>query len=465
MSPGDRSGGGGTMIHAVERPFRVAWGRLLLGYRLRRQLPEPVAELLGRLARAGIPVWLVGGCVRDLLLGRQPRDWDLVAAADSHTIRAAVDRGRTARHGTVIVPLGPGQAVEITAMLGSDLSADLGRRDFTTGAMALSLSGRFHDPCGGLRDLARGMVRATGNPGARLDEDPVRLLRAVRLTAELQGQLEPATRAAIPLRAERLSTVAVERRRDELTKLLLSPWPAWGLEELRRLGLLPYLLPELLETVGVTQNRYHAFTVWEHLLLTTASVPPVLHLRLAALLHDAAKPRSLSVDDRGERHFYNHEVLGAELAETMLERLRIGAETRSRVIHLVCHHMDLHLDLAMSDRAILRMVRRIGRENLSDLVALRRADYLASGTKPGDFPAGTLFLLERIRALEGEAQAFGLPDLAVDGHDVMRALGVAPGPEVGQMLRRLLADVQDGRIANDRDTLLAWVKSSGDPAG
>lgn len=438
--------------------LRVSWGRLRLRSRLRRYLPPEVAALLRRLREAGIEAWLVGGCVRDLLLNRIPRDWDVAAAASGTAIEAAVGRTVAARQGTVIVPLGPGLAVEVTTLRGQDLQADLGRRDFTIGAMALTPDGRLHDPFGGRHDLAGRLVRATADPAPRFDEDPARLLRAVRLAAELQGRIDPDTRAAIAPRADRLQSVSPERLRDELVKSLLSPWPAWALEEMRLLGLLRQVIPELEEGAGVHQNQYHAFDVWEHAVLAVAAAPPVLHIRLAALLHDIAKPRCLSTDADGNRHFYNHETVGAEMADRILQRLRFDSETRRRTVHLVRYHMDLHLDLAMSDQAILRMVRRIGRENLTDLVTLRRADRMASGTKPGELGAGTLFLLRRIEELEHQEQAFTTADLAVNGNDVMEALGTGQGPAVGEALERLLGAVQEGQVQNERAPLLAWLR-------
>lgn len=435
------------------RWVRAAAGRVLLRARLRRALPAPVAGVLAGLTAAGHVAYLVGGCVRDLLLGRTPADWDVCTGAAPEQVRSVFGHTVPFKHNTVLV-IADRTPVQVTTLRGPDLAADLGGRDFTIGALAVDAAGRLHDPLGGWADLARGVVRGCSDAGARFDADPVRLVRAVRLAAQLQFRLDPATRAAIPARAPRLAEVAPERLRDELAKLLVSAWPAWGLEELRALGLLAYIVPELLESVGVEQNRYHAWPVWEHLLLATANAPPVLRLRLAALLHDVAKPRCLSVDEAGRRHFYGHELVGADMARAILERLRFDSATRDRVVHLVRCHMDLHLDLAMSDRAILRMVSRIGRENLTDLVALRRADYIANGTKSGELGSGTHFLLRRIAELEAEQQAFDRTDLAVGGTQVMAVLGLAPGPAVGEALAWLVDEVQAGRAANVAGELL-----------
>lgn len=438
--------------------LRTLWGALRLPARLHTHLPPTVRQVIQRLTHAAIPCWIVGGAVRDLLLGRVPQDWDLAAAAEQGALAQALGRTVAARGGTLIVPIAPGEAVQVTPLRGPDLISDLGRRDFTIGAMALTTDGRLIDPHGGRRDLARRIIRATGDAGARFAEDPIRLLRAVRLAAQVQGRIDPATREAISQQADRLSPEAAERKRDELSKLLLSPWPAWGLEEVRRLGLLRHLAPELEEGAGMEQNQYHAYDVWTHTILAVAHAPPELHLRLAALLHDVAKPRCLSVDAEGARHFYNHEVVGADMAEEMLTRLRFDNETRRRAVHLVRYHMDLHLDLAMSDRAIMRMVRRIGREHMADLIALRRADRMANGTKPGELGEGTLFLLRRIEALERQAQAFTTRQLAINGHDVMACLDLPPGPQVGDALERLLTAVQEEGIPNEKGALLAWLR-------
>lgn len=437
--------------------LRLAWSRLTLPVRFDRALPAPARAILERLASEGHEAGIVGGAVRDLLLGGQPHDWDLVTSAPAEVIVALFPEGRligAAREtGTVLVPRA-GAPYEVTPYRGDGLAGDLARRDFTINAMALGIDGRLFDPQGGQADLAAGVLRACGDPAQRLAEDPLRMLRAVRLAAQLHLAIDPALAAAIRTMAPRLADVASERVGMEFGRLLTTDQPAWGMERLRELGLLAPFAPELLEMVGVEQNRFHAHPVWEHALLALALVPAELHLRLAALLHDMGKPRCLSVDEAGDRHFYRHELVGAEMADRLLERLRFDNETRRRTVHLVRFHMDLHLDGEASDGALRRMVRRIGLEQMDDLIQLRRADRLASGTREGDLSPENLDLLQEIRRVLAEDAALKVTDLAVDGRDVMAALGQGPGPHVGDVLERLLQEVLDDPELNRREWLL-----------
>lgn len=442
----------------LSRVLRLGWGRLVLPYRLRRALPPEGRAILATLAEAGHEAVLVGGAVRDLLLGLTPHDWDLATSARPDEIRALFPDGRAVgagrATGTVLIPR-EGALYEVTAYRAGSLEGDLARRDFTIDAMAATPGGRLIDPLGGRRDLAHGVLRACGRPEDRLEEDPLRMLRAVRLAAQFNLELDPALARAIGALAPRLSAVAPERIGAEFGRLLVTDRPAWGMQRLRELGLLAQFAPELLEMVGVEQNRYHRFPVWEHALMALALVPPVLHLRLAALLHDVAKPRCLSVDEAGERHFYRHEVIGAEMADALLRRLRFDGETRARAVHLVRVHMDLHLDGPATDAALRRMIRRIGVEHLDDLVQLRRADRLASGTREGDLGPETMALLDGIRRVLAEDAALKVTDLAVDGHDVMAAFGRGPGRYVGEALEALLEEVLEHPERNRREVLLA----------
>lgn len=441
---------------------------------VKRRVPQPIREVLGQIEAAGYQAYLVGGCVRDLLLGRVPADWDAATAAPAEAVLGMFPRTRPTglRHGTVLVLAGdhklevttfrgagvmatvPGTSVpgEGVRGSGSALEDDLLARDFTIGALGVDLRGRLIDPAGGLADLMTGVVRGTADPEKRLTEDPLRAMRAIRIAAQLQFRIDPATFEAVCRISPRLAEVAVERIRDELSKAVVSQWPGFALEQFRRSGILGVILPELLEGVGMEQNRHHAYTVWEHTVIATSQVPPVLHLRLAALFHDIAKPRCLSVEG-SDRHFYNHETVGADLTREILRRLRYGQDTIRRVVHLVRYHMSLHLDPAMSDAAIRRMLDRIGRENIPDLVELRRADRIASGKKEGALAAGTVHILEKMKRMLLEEQAIDLRDLVVDGHDVMAIGRIPGGPKVGAILNQLLAEVNEEPSRNRREYL------------
>lgn len=436
-----------------------------------RLVPEEVRAVLTRLVENGYAAFLVGGCVRDLLLARAPKDWDVTTNARPEVVRRLFPRTVPTgiEHGTVTVRT-RGRNVEVTTFRREgtyrdhrhpdrvefidDLRADLERRDLTINAMALDHRGRLHDPLDGLGDLARGIVRAVGDPERRFREDALRLLRVIRFAARFGYRIDPHTEAALVRCASLIRHVSWERIREEFSGLLLSGRPAWGLERLRETGLLKPIWPELLEGVGVHQNVHHAYTVWEHNLLACAYTPPVLRLRLAGLLHDVGKPRTVSDDERGDRHFYHHEVVGADMARDMLRRLRYDNDTVRHVTHLVRHHLALHHYPGMTDAAIRRLIHRIGFDYLEDLIILRVADRAASGTKQAPISRGALRLLTRMERILAQDAAFSLKDLAVDGHDVMDATGLAPGPIIGWLLQRLLEEVLDEPERNRRDWLL-----------
>jgi len=448
----------------AERPREIA-------RRFDRLVPEPVRRVLGGLAEHGYAAFLVGGCVRDLLLARAPKDWDVATSARPEEVRRIFRRTIPTgiEHGTVTVRTG-GLGVEVTTFrregrysdhrhpdeveFTQDLREDLERRDLTINALALDHRGQLHDPLGGLEDLVRGVVRAVGDPEERFNEDALRLLRVVRFAARFGYTIEPRTEAALARCAGLIRHISWERIREEMSATLLTARPAWALNVLRLSGLLDHIWPELLEGVGVAQNVHHAYTVWEHNLLACEYTPPVLRLRLAGLLHDVGKPRTVSEDDSGERHFYHHEVVGAEMAREMLRRLRYDNDTVERVTHLVRHHLALHHYPGMTDAAIRRLIRRIGPEYLEDLIILRVADRAASGTKQAPISRGAYRLLTRMEKVLAEDAAFSLHDLAIDGHDVMEATGFGPGPAIGWLLQQLLEEVLDDPARNQREILL-----------
>lgn len=476
--------------------FRLWAGRLALPARMTRTMPQPAQEIGWRLAEAGHEAGFVGGVVRDLLLGLEPKDWDLTTSASIEEIIAlfpagrAMGRARVGGDQTVLIPR-DGRPYEVTPYRGEGLIGDLARRDFTFNAMALGLDGRLIDPFGGQRDLARRLVRTPGAPQERIAEDPLRMLRAVRFAAQPGFRLEPGLAAAIREMAPLLERVAPERIGQEWGRILLTGRPAWAMEQLRELGLLAQFVPELLESVGVEQNEYHRWPVWEHLLIAleqvewgpqpaevqrlAEEVPAVeaqqpdeahpakpasdpqkrlLYLRLAALLHDIGKPRSLSVGEDGRRHFYRHELIGAEMADELLTRLRFENAIKEKVLHLVRYHMDLHFDVPPTDATLRRMLRRIGPEHMNDLIQLRRADRIASGTRKDDLGEETIAILQALERVLAQDAALKVTDLAVKGQDVMQVMNIIPGPVVGQVLENLLQEVLEEPARNSRAYLL-----------
>ncbi len=447
------------------------------GAELADAVPEPAREICRVLARAGKRGWVVGGCVRDLLRGRPVADWDICTDALPHELQRLFPRTIPTgiEHGTVTVLMNR-QPFEVTTLRGegaygdgrrpgsvtflTDIDADLARRDFTVNAIALDpLTAALADPFDGQGDLARGVIRAVGEPRARFSEDGLRVLRAARFVSTLEGTLDPATEAAIGETLGTFRKVSPERVRDEWMKTMKARAPSASFEVMRRTGILSVTCPELLESVGHEQNRWHAFDVWGHAMscLDACEGGPVL--RLAALLHDIGKPRTRAFSDKTQDYtFFDHERVGARMCDAILGRLRFSNDERQRVVELVKHHLICYDD-SWSDAAVRRWIRRVGQELTGDLWALARADAQAKG-RPVDEELATLErLVGRVEGVLAAGQALTVRALAVDGHDLMRELGMRPGRQLGETLEALLQAVLDDPTANERERLLALARA------
>ncbi|HEX7078660.1 MAG TPA: HD domain-containing protein [Candidatus Eisenbacteria bacterium] len=439
------------------------------------RVPEPVRGILARLKTAGHRAYLVGGCVRDLIRGRDVVDWDVGTSARPGQVLDlfphAVPTGL--KHGTVTVVAASGPC-EITTFrtesgysdarrpdqvtFVEDVEADLARRDFTVNAIAWDPEARHEvDPFGGRADLAARVLRAVGDPAVRFREDGLRPIRAARFAATLEFAIDPETFAALGGARDQVRRVAAERVRDELKKMLAAPKPSIGLEVLRRSGLLALVLPELEACVQVPQNRYHAYDVYVHTLHTTDAAPAEKPLvRLAALFHDVGKPSTRAEKENGDATFYNHQFESARLAEAAMTRLRFSRDEIQTVVHLVRQHMfDYRPE--WTDATVRRFVRSVGVEHVADLFDLRIADNVGNGLKTG-FPHYLEELSRRIGGVLAAAEALTVRDLKVDGADVMRELGVPPGPKVGGVLDRLLEAVLEDPRLNDREKLLTRIR-------
>jgi len=335
--------------------------------------------------------------------------------------------------------------------LGS-IEEDLARRDFTVNAMAFDpVESVFCDPWGGYADLTAGILRAVGDPVERFQEDGLRAVRAARFAAQLDFALDEDTLEGIAQSRERVKLVSVERIRDELGRLVVAERARRGFAVLDRTGLLEDLLPELAQGRGVYQNRWHAYDVYTHGLATLENAPREKpRVRWAALLHDIGKPATKALKD-GEGTFYNHQVVGAEMADALLRRLRFSTAERETIVHLIREHMfDYRAE--WSDAALRRFVRRVGREHLADLFDLRIADTLGNGLKQG-FPHYLEELHARIEELLRQETALSPRDLALRGEDIMRVLGIPPGPRVGTAQELLLEAVLEDPARNRREIL------------
>lgn len=428
------------------------------------KIPEFVKSVLWTLGSAGHQAWCVGGCVRDLRLGREPVDWDVTTSALPEETMA-VFGGRAIptglRHGTVTVRT-EGQPVEVTTFrkdgayhdhrrpetvtFTDSLEEDLRRRDFTVNAMALDLRGTFRDPFGGLEDLERGLLRCVGEPDRRFGEDALRILRGLRFSACLGFTPEAETAASIRKNRELLRDIAPERVWVELSRLLTGQWAA---EVLRAYPeVVGVFWPELLPMVGFDQRtRHHCYDVWEHTLHALAAVEPDVVLRCTMLLHDVGKPETFTLDDRGHGHFKGHPARSAALAENMLRRLRVDNATRETVVRLVKWH---DRNIPRTDQGLRRALRDLGETDLRRLLAVKRADNLAQAHQDllGEIDRAES-ILDRLLA---EGACVSLRQLAVNGRD-LTALGLH-GPAVGQALMALLDAVVDGETPNERTALL-----------
>jgi poly(A) polymerase/tRNA nucleotidyltransferase (CCA-adding enzyme) len=428
--------------------------------------------------RQGFQCYLVGGAIRDMLIGRRLTDFDVATDALPEQVqdlfRRVIPTG--IKHGTVTV-LFQGTRFEVTTfridreyldgrrpdsvVFTPSIEEDLKRRDFTINAMAYDLAGRrLLDPHGGREDLRQGVLRAIGVPLERFLEDGLRPLRACRFAAQFGFTIEPETFAAIPSSLDTVRKVSAERIREELVRLLAAPEPSIGFRLMRRSGLLALLLPELDAASGVEQRgrqpgtpALHCFDVLEHSMRSCDAAPPAnFVVRLAALLHDIGKPQTLERSESGDLKFHGHELASAELTEGLLRRLRFSNEAIRRTCHLVRNHMYNYTD-QWSDAAVRRLVARVGEENLPDLLALRRADQI--GTCGDTTPSASLIAFEkRLEQVLAGAHAFSLKDLAVDGDALMAALGLPPGPKIGILLAQLLDSVLADPSMNERERLL-----------
>ncbi|MDD4775090.1 MAG: HD domain-containing protein [Syntrophomonas sp.] len=426
------------------------------------QLPGYVAGILTTLESHGHAAFLVGGCVRDLLLGRPPSDYDVVTSASTDAIRAifphTVPIG--ARYGTVAVITGH-QTVEVTT--GKDrfhsslpgltgIEADLFWRDFTINAMAMDAAGRLIDPFGGRRDLEGRVIASPGNQAAqRMRDDPLRMVRAIRLSCSLHFTLHPAVFDAIIAGAPLLPRVAAERLRGELDQILLSAHPARGMRLLADTGLLAYIIPELVPMIDFDQKSpHHDKDLFEHTLAVLEASPPRLTVRLAALLHDVGKPACFTQDQEGRGHFYEHHSEGSRMAAAILQRLKYDLPTVETVARLVAEHMSRFAQ--MHQESLKRLIKRVGEDNLEDLFDLQQADI--RGSAPPFDGSALAAMKDGISQIIATRPPMYIKDLAIDGDDLI-ALGIQQGPGIGQILHQLLELVLQEPDMNQAEILLA----------
>ena len=438
-------------------------------------IPADIKKIVKKLTTSGFEISIVGGAVRQMLQGRKITDWDLTTNANPEQIQKLFAKSfYNNRFGTVGVPILDGQIVQITTyrteekytdkrhpdviVWGKTLEEDLKRRDFTINAMALRYAQgkllELVDPFDGQKNFKDKLVKAVGEADKRFTEDALRLLRAVRFATVLNFSIEEKTQTAIKKNAGLLSKISGERIRDELFKIIESDNTADGILLLKDLGLLAIILPELEVCFSVEQKspkRHHIFDVGTHCVLSLKNCPSKdTTVRFATLLHDIGKAKVAKVTEEGVRTFYNHEVVGGYLAKKIADRLHLARGQKDKLYKLVRFH-QFTVDEKQTDKALRRFIRNIGVEYIEDMMDLRIGDRLGGGLQQ---PESWRLKLFRQRLKEVLTKPFTVADLKINGNDVMRVLGIKPGPEVGKILNELFEEVADDKNKNTKEYLL-----------
>lgn len=452
------------------------------------KLPTIIGDIQKKFIDAGYEIYLVGGAVRDIIMDKNPTDWDFTTNATPEEILQLFPDGfYDNQFGTVGIATkldGKDSIVQITTyrtehgysdsrrpdkvIWGKTIEEDLSRRDFTINAMALTADSRQQtadkkalvlvDPYGGYQDLQDKLIRAVGKADARFKEDALRLMRAIRIACQLQFQIEQATLSALINDSAQITHISYERIRDEFFKILASDFAYEGILLLRNTNLLSHIMPEFEKGFGVDQtgpDRHHIYDVATHGLLSLKECPSQKPLvRFACLIHDIGKPDVVGKDNKGNTTFYNHEVAGGKIAAKIANRFHLSSKDRNLLVGLVRWHL-FTVDEHQTDSAIRRIIRNVGLENIDDLVDVRIGDRLGSGLTQAESWRLKLFK-DRIHQILHPA--FAIVDLAVDGKDVMKTLGIAPGPKVGQILQKLFEEVDEDMSKNNKDYLLERIK-------
>ncbi|HOY60893.1 MAG TPA: HD domain-containing protein [Candidatus Woesebacteria bacterium] len=437
----------------------------------KRQLPEKVKIVMQKVLDKNGKIYVVGGAVRDWILKKEVNDWDFATNLTPEEMKKIFPKNSFCENqfGTFSVVVGKDEIFEITTYRseagysdkrhpdkiswGKTLKEDLERRDFTINAIALDIEGQITDLHGGIEDLNNRLIKTVGNPDDRFSEDALRMMRAIRIAAQIGFLIEEKTFESIQKNAPLIKEIAGERIRDELFKILLSKKPGDGIRLLKNSGLLAEIMPELLLGVGMGQKGHHIYDVWDHeleALNNCQSKNPVT--RLACLLHDVGKPVVMK-EEKGEKTFYNHEVVGSRIAVNIGKRLRLSKDELEQLFILVRWHMFTVED-TQTDKAVRRFIRNVTPKYLDEMISLRRSDRLGSGAKESSWR----WELFKKRLIEVQKQPFSVKDLKVNGLDVMEILKIKPSRKVGEVLDKLFAEVEEKPELNVREILLEKIK-------
>lgn len=450
----------------------------------RAQIPNEVAAVAETLEKTGFEAYLVGGCVRDLVIGKTPKDWDLTTNAHPEEIQALWGEDETFcnnDYGTVGVKTESEdetlQVIEVTPYrsegeysdarrpdkveFGVSLEEDLKRRDFTVNAIAFRLKDeQIVDLFGGTEDIKKKRLKTVGNPDERFNEDALRMMRAVRLGAQLNFAIEAETMASIVRNNDRLGHISVERIAEEFLKIITTESPMQGIAMLDRLEMLDTVLPEILPSKGCEQGGIHAYDVFEHLLRTcqaAADKEYSVEMRLAALFHDIAKPATRREGGKNKRYtFFGHEVVGAKMTKSLMKRLKLPRDMTQKVVNLVRWHMFFADPDEITLSAVRRTIVRIGEENIEDLLNLRVCDRIGTG-RPKEQP----FRFRKYKAMVDQAlrDPISVKLLKTNGDRIMEQTGEKPGKKLGYILHALLEEVLENPALNTEEHLDKRVKT------
>lgn len=442
----------------------------------RIRIPACAKHLIDILRVNGYEAYIVGGCVRDSFLCREPKDWDICTSATPDEVCRLMNKYHVRtietglKHGTVTACYGVGQ-YEITTFrvdgeysdnrrpdsvnFVDDINADLSRRDFTINAMAYSDDDGLIDPWGGYGDLDDELIRCVGNPDDRFREDALRIMRALRFAATYGFKIEEKTAEAIRRNKELLKNISAERIQSELTKMLCGRGILDILLEYK--DVMAVIIPELEPCIGFNQNNpYHIYDVYDHIAHAVANYKgDDISIKMALLLHDIGKPECYTEDHNGG-HFHGHSVPSMRITKDVMARLRFDNKTRDEVVDLVLYHDS---DIYPGVKSVKRWLNKIGPEMLDRLLDVKIADIRAHSRINQCERVGICIDISDIAGeIEQKQQCFTLKQLAINGYVVMEHLGVPSGPKVGEVLNYLLDKVLDGDITNDTDVLIAEVK-------
>lgn len=432
-------------------------------------IPNYIIFILDKLESSGFESYIVGGSVRDILLEKEPNDFDIATNAKPEDIENIFQDNKTIdigkEFGTIKILLDK-EEVEVTTFRteGNYLDGrrpewvkfvptiedDLSRRDFTINAIAYNKKTGIVDPFNGVKDLEKKIIRSVGNPKSRFKEDYLRILRAVRFSTVLDFEIEKETLKAAEEYGSNISNVSMERINQEFFKILLSSKPSKGIELMREIGLLDIIVPEIIPSIGFNQqNPHHNKDVYNHILCAIDNSPPILKVRLAALFHDMGKPHTISIDEKGIGHFYGHDKVGAKIAKQALERMKAPHKLNEEVTILVSEHMTHHA--RFKDKGLKKLIRRVGVENIYDLFELQKADRKCSNEYASI--EHILDMEKRVDSILDKREAFDTNQLDINGNDLLK-IGFKEGKIIGEVLEYLLEKVMENPSINKKEKLL-----------